>query len=161
MANSDKNLVTTLNSTNRSKGSDALDDFCDRKGDELGLNRELVKDAQTRSTTHINTTVNVALLEKQSKELLVTGGKQSLQMGVRQALGVLLTELVNGLFHEFKLLIKHGVEDGKTLFEEIRQRFMRVIESVIKKIPDAVSQMFEGGISGFMSNLLTFLLVTV
>jgi hypothetical protein len=158
MANSDKNLVTTLNSTNRSKGSDALDDFCDRKGAELGLNRELVKDAQTRSTTHINTTVNVALLKKQSKELLVTGGKQSLQMGVRQALGVLLTELVNGLFHEFKLLIKHGVEDGKTLFEEIRQRFMRVIESVIKKIPDAVSQMFEGGISGFMSNLLTFLL---
>jgi len=71
---------------------------------------------------------------------------------------VLLTELVNGLFNEFKVLIKQGVEAGKTLFEEIRQRLARVIESVVKKVPAAVGQMFQGGISGFMSNLLTFLI---
>ena len=56
------------------------------------------------------------------------------------------------------MLIKQGVELGKTLFEEIRERLARVIESVVKKIPDAVGQMFQGGVSGFMSNLLTFLI---
>lgn len=61
-----------------------------------------------------------------------TGGQQALQMGLRQALGLLLTELVNGLFNEFKVLIQHGVEVSKTLFEEIRQRLMRVIASVVK-----------------------------
>ena len=82
-------------------------------------------------------------------------------MGVRQALGIILTELVNGLFNEFKTLIKHGIQAGKTLFDEIRERFAKVIKSVIKKIPDAIAGFFEGGISGFMSNLLTFLLNSV
>jgi len=97
-------------------------------------------------------------MKKQGMELLQTGGKQAAMMGMRQALGLLLTELVNGLFNEFKVLIKQGVEAGKTLFEEIRQRLARVIESVVKKVPAAVGQMFQGGVSGFMSNLLTFLI---
>ncbi|MDA6076154.1 hypothetical protein O0544_02515 [Edwardsiella anguillarum] len=61
-----------------------------------------------------------------------TGGKQAAMMGMRQALGVLLTELVNCLFNEFKVLVKQGVAVGKTLFEEIRQRLVRVIDSVVK-----------------------------
>jgi len=77
---------------------------------------------------------------------------------VRQAMGVLLTELVNGLFNEIKTLIKHGVEAGKSLIEEIRDRLLKVIQSVAKKIPDAAAQLFHGGVSGFMSNLLTFVL---
>ena len=81
-----------------------------------------------------------------------------MKMGLRQAFGVLLAELVNALFNELKALIQHGVEVGKTLFEEIRERLGRIIESVAKKIPEAASQLFEGGVSGFMSNLLTFVL---
>ena len=50
-------------------------------------------------------------------------------MGMRQAFGLLLTELVNSLFNEFKLLIKQGIATGKTLFEEIQQRLSRAIES--------------------------------
>ena len=97
-------------------------------------------------------------MEKQATELLQTGGKQAVQMGMRQALGLPLTELVNGLFNEFKVLFKHGLEFGKTLFEEIRERLSKVIKSVVAKLPDAVGQMFQGGVSGFISNLLTFLI---
>jgi hypothetical protein len=118
----------------------------------------LLARAKQTSEEHIASTVDTALMNKQSMELLQTGGTQAAMMGMRQALGLLLTELVNGLFNEFKVLIKQGVEAGKTLFEEIRQRLARVIESVVKKIPDVVGQMFQGGISGFMSNLLTFLI---
>ncbi|HRM65539.1 MAG TPA: hypothetical protein PLB24_00900, partial [Comamonas denitrificans] len=116
---------------------------------------------QQRSDEHINTTIDRALMKKQSSEILATGIDQSQKMGVRQALGIILTELVNGLFNEFKTLIKHGIQAGKTLFDEIRERFAKVIKSVIKKIPDAIAGFFEGGISGFMSNLLTFLLNSV
>jgi hypothetical protein len=97
-------------------------------------------------------------MKKQGMELLQTGGKQAAMMGMRQALGMLLTELVNGLFNEFKVLIKQGVEADKKLLEDVRQRLARVIESVVKKIPAAVEQMFLGGVSGFMGNLLTFLI---
>jgi hypothetical protein len=158
MANSDENLVATHKSINRSKRDGSLDELMERKGEDYELDPELVSQAKERSENYIASTVNTALMKKQGMELLQTGGKQAAMMGIRQALGVLLTELVNGLFSEFKLLIKQGVEVGKTLFEEIRQRLMHVIESVVKKIPDAVGQMFHGGISGFMSNLLTFLI---
>lgn len=158
MANADENLVTTHKSINRSKGAGELDTFADKNGERFELDSERVAEAKKRSDDHISKTLNSALMKKQGKEILQTGGKQALQMGMRQALGLLLTELVNGLFNEFKVLIQHGVKLGKTLFEEIRQRLMRVIASVIKKIPDAVGQMFQGGVSGFMSNLLTFLL---
>ena len=158
MANSDENLVATHKSINRSKRDGSLDELVERKGEEFELDSELVAQAKERSERHIASTVNTALMKKQGMELLHTGGKQAALMGMRQALGLLLTELVNGLFNEFKVLIKQGVEAGKTLFEEIRQRLARVIESVAKKLPDAVGQMFQGGVSGVMSNLLTFLI---
>lgn len=158
MANADENLVTTHKSINRSKGAAELDTFAEKNSERFELDPELVAAAKKQSDDHISTTLNSALIKKQGKELLQTGGQQALQMGLRQALGLLLTELVNGLFNEFKVIIQHGVEMSKTLFEEIRQRLMRVIASVVKKIPDALGQMFQGGVSGFMSNLLTFLL---
>jgi len=158
MANSDKNLVATHKSINRSKRDGSLDELAERKGKEYELDPELVAQAKERSEEHIASTVDTTLMKKQGMELLQTGGKQAALMGMRQALGLLLTELVNGLFNEFKVLIKQGVETGKTLFEEIRQRLARVIQAVVKKIPDAVGQLFQGGVSGFMSNLLTFLI---
>lgn len=158
MANSEENLVATHKSINRSKRDGSLDELAGRKGEEYELDPELVAQAKQTSEEYIASTVDTALMKKQSMELLQNGGEQAAAMGMRQALGLLLTELVNGLFNEFKVLIKQGVEAGKTLFEEIRQRLTRVIESVVKKIPDVVGQMFQGGISGFMSNLLTFLI---
>lgn len=158
MANAKENLVATHKSINRSKRDGNLDELLERKGKEYGLDLELVAQAKRTSEEHIASTVDTALMKKQSMELLQTGGKQAAMMGMRQALGLLLTELVNGLFNEFKVLIQQGVEVGKTLFEAIRQRLARVIESVVKKIPDVVGQMFQGSISGFMSNLLTFLI---
>jgi ribosomal protein L17 len=158
MANAKENLVPTHKSINRSKRDSNLDELEERKGKEYGLDPELVAQAKRTSEEHIASTVDTALMKKQSMELLQTGGKQAAMMGMRQALGLLLTELVNGLFNEFKVLIQQGVEAGKTLFEAIRQRLARVIESVVKKIPDVVGQMFQGSISGFMSNLLTFLI---
>ena len=165
LLNSAENLALTNASANRSKGKKDLKEWAEEtridgstNAENFDLDMKLVEDKYKEAKRHINDTANKALLKKQATELLQTGGAQAVQMGMRQALGVLLTELVNGLFNEFKVLIKQGVEAGKTLFEEISQRLARVIESVVKKIPDAVGQMFQGGVSGFMSNLLTFLI---
>lgn len=164
VVHSEENFVATDPSLNRSKGERSLDDFAQASdggitnAERFELDADRCAAAQQRADDHLNSSMNKALIQKQGMELLQTGGKQAAMMGVRQALGLLLTELVNGLFNEFKVLIKQGVEAGKTLFEEIRQRLARVIESVVKKVPAAVGQMFQGGISGFMSNLLTFLI---
>lgn len=165
VANSAENLALTNMSVNRSKGEKDLKEWSEEtrkdgstNAEKFDLDEKLVKEKYKEAKQHINDTANNALFKKQATELWQTGKAQAVQMGMRQALGLLLTELVNGLFNEFKVLIKQGVEAGKTLFEEIRQRLARVIASVAKKIPDAVGQLFQGGVSGFMSNLLTFLI---
>lgn len=163
--NADENLALTNQPLNGSKSDDDLQVWAAKirkngstNAEKFEVDDALVKEKYEKAKQHIDDTANRALFEKQATELLQTGGKQALHMGLRQALGILLTELVNGVFNEFKLLIKHGVEQGKTLFEEIRARLAKVIAAVVKKVPDAIGQLFEGGVSGFMSNLLTFVL---
>lgn len=158
MANAPENLVATSKSINTSKRSTDLEEFMAKKGEQYGLDPERVAEVQARSDEHINSTVNSALLKKQGKELLETGSAQALLMGLRQAFGVLLVELVNGLFNEFKALIVQGIELGQALLEDLARRLLRVAEAVARKIPDALGQLFQGGVSGFVSNLLTFLL---
>jgi len=165
--NDDSNLAITNQPLNGSKSSHDLKEWEQKKKSDgngetnaqyYGVDKEKSDAKYKEAKRHIDTTANTSLLKKQTTELLKTGGKQAALMGVRQGLGMLLTELVNALFNEFKVLIKQGVEAGKTLFEEIRQRLARVIASVAKKAPDALSQMLQGGVSGFMSNLLTFVI---
>ena len=165
LANHDDNLALTNQPLNGSKSDSDLQEHLKKVREDGGNNakhfdvdQDLVDEAYEKAVSRTDSSGNHALLKKQATELLVTGGAQAVKMGLRQALGVLLTELVNALFNELKALIQHGVEIGKTLFEEIRERLGRIIESVAKKIPDAASQLFEGGVSGFMSNLLTFIL---
>lgn len=165
MVNDDDNLALTNKPANGSKKAHDLDEWANRKrkdgttnAEEFGLDQDRVDEAYQKARAHADRTANSALFKKQAGELLKTGGKQAATMGLRQALGVLLTELVNGLFNEFKVLIKAGVNAGKTLFTEIKDRLQRVIAAVIKKIPNAASQALQGGASGFMSNLITFLI---
>lgn len=163
--NDDKNLALTNQPLNGSKSDNELEEWAARErpdgttnAEKFEIDEKLMAEKSQAAKKHLESTVDRALLKKQAIELLHTGGRQALQMGLRQAMGVLLTELVNGLFNEIKTLIKHGVEKGKSLLEEIRERLFKVIQSVAKKIPDAAAQLFHGGVSGFMSNLLTFVL---
>lgn len=164
VANNTENLVATHREVNNPKRAKDILEFSNEvvdgktQAERLELDRERMTAAKARSEQYLERTANRAIRVKQAGEVLKTGAEQAAQMGLRQALGVLLNELVNGLFNEIKTLIKHGVEQGKTLFDEIRQRLACVMERVLKKIPDAVSQLFQGGLSGFMSNLLTFVL---
>jgi hypothetical protein len=165
--NSEKNLALTDGSINISKSDEDLKEWLkktDKDGktnaERYGIDDEAANTLYKEANNSIHSTANKALLKKHTTELLQTGGMQALQMGGRQALGILLTELVNGLFNEFKLLIRHGVEIGKTLIQEITERLKKVAISVAKKIPDALSQGLQGGVSGFVSNLLTFLINT-
>lgn len=165
MANDENNLALTNSSANRSKGAKGLKEWSEEErkngktnAEEYELNKELINQKAQQSEQHIDQTTNRALHKKQATELLQTGANQALKMGARQAWGVILVELVNGLYNEVKSLIKAGAQTAKALFQDISRRLQKVASSVIKKIPDAFSQFFQGGISGFISNLLTFLI---
>ena len=156
--NNEKNLALTDQETNRKKGAKTLEELNNEQGQECNLDQNRVKKADEDSKKHISSESNKDLLKKQTEELVQTGLAQALKMGMRQALGVLLTELVNGIFNEFKILIKNGFEFSKAMLREIKRRLSKVFKSVIAKVPDALNQMVKGGLSGFLSNLLTFII---
>lgn len=165
MVNHDANLVMTHKPGNASKSDHDLTEWAYKKRpdgksnmEHHGLDEARVRNKDEQSKQHIDGTVNAALLKKQATELLATGGNQAMQMGLRQSMGLLLTELVNGLFNEIKQLIKYGVEAGKSLIEDVIARLKRVAQRVSSRFKDAMKAFFEGGLSGFISNLLTFLI---
>lgn len=168
VANDEANLSLTNKSLNASKGGRRVDEWVDAKlakaeetGTPLDFDPQAVQSSYERARDAINAKVDTALLKKQATELASTGLAQARQMGLRQAMGVLLTELVNSLFVEFKTLIRKGIKLSKALLEELRQRLVTVATNVARKVPEAVGALFEGGLSGFVSNLLTFLLNNV
>lgn len=168
VVNDEANLSLTNKSLNASKGGRPVDEWVDAKiakaeatGKPLDFDPQAVQSSYERARDAINAKVDTALLKKQATELASTGLDQAKQMGIRQSLGVLLTELVNSLFVEFKALIRKGIKLSRELLDELRQRLMTVATNVAKKVPEAFTALFEGGISGFVSNLLTFLLNNV
>ncbi len=158
MANSDENLVATHKSINRSKSDQNITEFSEKNGERFDLDKDRIKQAKQRSESHINSTVNLELAKKQSIELFQTSGSQAVKMGLKEGLGILLVELINGLFNEFVILFKQGVNAGESLFKEMGRRLKKILKSVIQKIPNALESSFQGSISGLLSNLVTFII---
>lgn len=158
VTNHDDNIVATSKTINRSKSDKDITEFSEKNGQRFDLDKKKIEEAKDRSEKHINSNVNKDLFKKHSSEILKTGGMQAAKMSLQEGLGVLLVELVKGLFSEFVQLFKKGVEAGKSLLEEMTSRLKKVLTSVIKKIPDALDAAIKGGISGFFSNLVTFLI---
>jgi hypothetical protein len=167
LVNDDVNLAITDITINRSKKDHGAKTWAEKPSttdDEKSNAERFAIDPQAVSQKHedswakFDAETNSALFKKQGRELLETGGQQALAMGIRQSLGILLTELVSSLFSEFKIMIKEGFAIGKSLLDEIGARLARVAGNVAKKLPDAIGALFEGGVSGFLSNLLTFVI---
>jgi hypothetical protein len=161
IANNEKNMAYIEGKLNMSKGKKSWDECLSDpefvKANNLSQDEiENIKKIDKEARDYIQGTENKRL----ASELLSTGAKEAAMMGVRQALGMLLTELVNQLFNEIKDLYRQGVASGKALLQELKFRAKKIIDALLKKLPSALNQVFEGGLSGFASNLITFLINT-
>lgn len=165
VVNDEANLALTNKSLNASKGAKNYDEWMQEKDsngvtkvEHFDVDAERAKALQERAEAHIEQVSNKALFEKQKKELLQTGGVQAARMGIKQALGILFVELVNGLFNDLRELIRSSVELGLELLKDIGRRLKKLAISLTRKLPSALWQGVQGGLSGFVSNLVTFLL---
>lgn len=165
VVNDEANLALTNKSLNASKSDKNLDEWMQEKNvngvtnaERYGVDDEKAQALQERAEAHVEQALNKALFDKQTKELLQTGGAQAAKMGIKQALGVLLVELVNGLFNDLRELIRSGVGLGAELLKDIGRRLKKLAVSLARKLPSALWQGLQGGMSGLVSNLVTFLL---
>ena len=156
--NNEKNMAFIEASLNTSKGERSWDECLNDAEfvQKHNLSRDHIKqikanDKQARSYIQIEKNKRLA------DELLTTGAKEAGKNAMRQALGVLLHEFVNGSFVEIKTLLKERSSE-ENLIDRLVASLKRVMNRVIKKLKAALDSVIQGGVQGFISNLLTFLI---
>jgi hypothetical protein len=157
LLNSDKNMAFIESSLNRAKGekswSECLSDPAFVAKYNLGPD-EIKRIQKLDRAARLD--IGVAKAQKLGGELMTTGAQEAGRNALRQALGVLIYEFVNGSFIELKHLFRERNQDN--LIDRIAQSIKRVMHRVVSKLKAALDAAISGGIQGFISNLLTFLI---
>ena len=158
VASEKDNLHYTTMENNRKKSDQAAEDALSKEnGYDPSITQPIIDKARDAVEKHMPTAME--RLQYHGKELAITGAKESVKNALRQALGVLLYEFVNGSFIELKQLMSNP--NDESLIERLIAAFKRVAERVISKLKGAWQSALQGGVQGFISNLLTFIINSV
>ena len=167
-ANQDANLVACESSVNQSMQDKDKREWAkqERKKDKgktnsesFGVDKDKFENTVKTAEKAVKNDILIAQLKKQGSELAMTGAKEAGKNALRQALGILLYEFVNGSFIELKQLMSNP--NDESLIERLIAAFKRVADRVISKLKDALQSALQGGVQGFISNLLTFIINSV
>lgn len=152
----EENLNYTTHKTNRSKGDKSPNEAL---SEEKGFDKERIDPIVNKAKEAIdkNLPSTSERLKYHGKELAKEGMKDAGRNAMRQALGILLHEFVNGSFIEIKTLLKERSSE-ENLIDQLVASLKRVMNRVIKKLKAALDAAIQGGVQGFISNLLTFLI---
>lgn len=156
--NNEKNMAFIEASLNTSKGERSWDECLNNP--EFVQKNNLSPDDIKRINAIDKQARSYVQREKNKRlagELLSTGAKEAGKNAMRQALGVLLHEFVNGSFVEINKLLK-GRSSVENLIDRLVASLKRVMDRVIKKLKAALDAVIQGCVQGFISNLLTFLI---
>lgn len=165
MANSPRNLMPAEQSINCSMAdkdkmewakSKRKEDPGKTNAESFGIDESLLQQTHKTGQQHVARTVLTNQIKKQGGELMTTGVQEAKHNALRQALGVLIYEFVNGSFIELKHLFRERNQDN--LIDRIVQSLKRVMQRVASRLKAALDAAISGGIQGFISNLLTFLI---
>jgi len=80
--------------------------------------------------------------------------KEGLKMGAQQAVGILLVELMAGIFDEIKDAFKNGLM-GETLMKSIDRRLRRLVKRLKSKWKSLITGFAGGLLSGLISGIIT------
>lgn len=162
MVNDDSNIVMTDSSINRSKGAKSnteyIESLSDEKAKELDVDKEQMQQVGKQAQEKMNKETNQRLFEKQTDELWETGVDQAKSMGLKKVMGILIARLASITMTELKFLLKNKANFSMELIGQLKDRMFLHLKELCKDIPDILFAGVQGGISGFVSNLITFLI---
>ena len=165
-----ENFVATRRDLNRSKGGQSLKEFEEKilPGQEVSNKKRFDIDGRRTgpaavrgdrcSAKHGPKTTEKTIFYAQ--ETITTGASEALNMGLQQALGLLLFELADGVMVEVRELFRDW-RDGELpsgLLGQLKSRLSSLGRRLIDKWDNVVSAFLQGGIAGFVSNLVTFII---
>ena len=164
--NSDQNLVAAEASINTSMGKKDKQEWAAaaRKKDpgktnseSFGVDNELLQETVKTAETHIQREQLKDQFKKQGSELASTGLSAAKTQALRQAFGVLLHEFVQHSFVEVNRLARSPLSQENFL-DELIISLKQIANRVVARARHALEALISGGVQGFVSNLLTFLI---
>ena len=169
MANKKENLVPAESNINLSMQDRDKEEWAKRPSskDSTKTNAEAndidmdnLKKTNKESERHINGEVLKSQVKKQGTKLAITGLQEAAKNAVRQAMGQLLYELVRGAYEEIsRLMTTPEVQDR--FIDELIASLKTVATRVQQKMTAVFNALVTGGVEGFVSNLLTFIINNV
>jgi hypothetical protein len=166
MATNNKNLAWTEASANQSKGDQSMKEWLDKpdkqrgtKTERFGIKKEMALKEDAKARGYIKTEITVAAAKKYGTELLATGGEDAARMAAYSALGVVIRELTQTVFHEIHVTFQQrGKKTLKEIFIRFKERIGVVIDDIKEKWKDILKGSFEAGITSFLSNIVVFII---
>lgn len=160
LANSDENLQATNPHTNRTKKADSMREYLEKHGDEYTKKQKANMqkiDATARRAYEQKLARAYYMGPKFRKDVAIAAGKVGFQMGVRQALGFVFTEIWFCIKDEFGILQQKIKFDLKEFLQAIGKGIKRGWESAKVKFKELFSKFLNGAIGGVLASLTTTL----
>lgn len=162
LANSEENLQATNPHTNRTKKADSMDKFLDKHGDEYTDEQKAnmrQKDRESREAYEAKLAKAYYTSPAFAKDVAKAAGTVGVQMGLRQAVGLLFAEIWFSIKEEFhKLDVHPGWDmDLGDFFTAIGNGIKNGFNSAKTKYKEMFSKFLEGTISGAISSVTTSL----
>jgi hypothetical protein len=189
LANTNENLKLTDSSVNRSKKADTMEQFIDRKNENIKKidtlkskdnltqkeqhelakleklqkvddKRALKEDSEARDKQNKKINKEYYTSESFIKNNISTGAVEGAKMGTQQALGLIITEFFTAVFDEIIDIYKNGFSNG---FDN--DKFFTILKERLKKISIRVSEKWRDVAiafkDGFISGFISNLVTTV
>lgn len=161
------NLAWSEASANQSKGDNKMDEWLDKKdkktgqtkAEKYGIDKEkaLAKDKKARKSVYGK--IDTQAVKNYTKELALTGGKDAAKMAAYSALGVVLRDLVQGLFIEIRATFDSSKKESlKEIFHRFKTRLGEILKNIKAKWKDIFAGSLEAGIMAFLSNIVVFVI---
>ncbi len=156
LANSDENLVATNPHTNRTKKADSMEEFHKKHGDEYTEEqkqkmREIDENARKEYNKKLAKAYYTSprFLEDTAKAATNTAAK----MGIKQAMGFVLTEVWFSVKAEILAYIKEKTFEMSEMFKAIGRGVKKGFESAKSKYKKIIEKFKDGAIAGAISSL--------
>lgn len=161
LANSPENLIITNESLNKSKSAYSMNEFLNREKnrEEKRYSEDSIKRMENldkRARKAYKTKLNIAYYTSSNfrNDLLRSSANVGVRMGLRQAVGFLLTEVVFTVMDEFKKLKTEKLDE---IFAAISNGIKKGFENAKLKYKELLSKFKDGAIAGIIGSLTTTL----
>lgn len=166
-ANMDENKVWTYSRLNQSKNDKDLLEWSELSNskDPSKTNSEFykaeperMKNAYDTARKAVGREQSYAVLKKQSVDFVYEGSSEAGKVALRQALGLLIKDLAEGLIEDVRTLMRDGFESLEQLALLIKKRILETVERVKAKWAEYIKGGAAAGFAGFLSSFMTLVI---